>query len=1038
MPKKFSTESNNGVYCVIVGSGDFLGCELARQMLSQGCRVVIVDDTSGKTNNNLQQLKENSNLSVLSTSNKDLEILFSTKPDYIFYLELIDLYEHRDPKYIYQETYRKLGFERYMSWCQKAEAKLLLGCIESLYEENASLVKGKDVGDKTERYWEIQEKFESLVFAYSKAHALDVRIVRITEPSGAGMSIASSNPITKCYISAVKQGCVEVVGDGNQLLYPTHISDIAFGMIKAMFSQSSNGKMYALVNKEGLSLFNLVKFIEQALGKSIRIVNTFEKEITEKQGLTQAMLLSQEVLGWFPRCNINTILQNTFEWLGKSVSVDHQYQQPTTQTVAETLSINNLPIKHKASQATEDGYDSKNSDSFDRINVHRLQDEEGKFDNPKKSQPNTELLINKNSKNKLPVFTIQPPVQITSPFSNVIGRLPGFTGIAHTSTRYVIFGFVMILLLFILPQLLFITGSKIARNHNIAITNSLLKSTSIKPDYWTDSMLVMTAGKILPWVEWQHALFGVDTTQQAEALLVYKDLLGVVSDANQLFLHTEKVVDAIFGRDSVNMVNTLDQAKQNTLSLSEKLAFLEARYKKNELQDMLGSDIGLLREWNVNWGESLVLLSTSMLSEQRKIIAIAIQDSLELRPTGGYMDSIMFLTIEKGKLLDVQVKSVDELDASLQGVVQPPDDIAPVINGRLGEKQWWLRDANMYANFYGKSAPRIAWFIEKETGIKVSAVIAVDSYYFKDILHLLGGVFIPELNETITADNTLERLFSHATSAIGSNGNKQTSFLQLLSIRLVEKIKSMPSDQVIGILPVISEQARKRHIMVYDESFIDDGHQLWKGEVPKTMSQVVEFGDLHMPGFIMPIEANVGINKSNYHIQRNLAANVKLGNTGSSDIQVKYELNNMSQTEMWPSGSYKSMVWLYLSQNANIKKVGVTNDNFEYIELKSTEIEIVEEGDKKRVGFYIEVPPLSKRTIQIEYGMEGSQKDIKNVSMFIAKQSGVGVMPVQLVIEYPPLWRPEKITHQTETGSGSLKLVKDIETDLFFAVSFSR
>ena len=61
------------------------------------------------------------------------------------------------------------------------------------------------------------------------------------------------------------------------------------------------------------------------------------------------------------------------------------------------------------------------------------------------------------------------------------------------------------------------------------------------------------------------------------------------------------------------------------------------------------------------------------------------------------------------------------LDGQLKGHVDPP---APM-RDLLGQEHWYLRDSNWDPDFK-ESAARAAWFYEKEGGVPVDGVIAIN------------------------------------------------------------------------------------------------------------------------------------------------------------------------------------------------------------------------------------------------------------------------------------------------------------------------
>ena len=71
-----------------------------------------------------------------------------------------------------------------------------------------------------------------------------------------------------------------------------------------------------------------------------------------------------------------------------------------------------------------------------------------------------------------------------------------------------------------------------------------------------------------------------------------------------------------------------------------------------------------------------------------------------------------------------QIQDVHVVDGQLKGHVDPPTPIKEL----LEQEHWYLRDSNWNPDFT-ISGEKAAWFYEKETGLKVDGVIAVDAAF---------------------------------------------------------------------------------------------------------------------------------------------------------------------------------------------------------------------------------------------------------------------------------------------------------------------
>src|SRR3989344_28805 len=91
---------------------------------------------------------------------------------------------------------------------------------------------------------------------------------------------------------------------------------------------------------------------------------------------------------------------------------------------------------------------------------------------------------------------------------------------------------------------------------------------------------------------------------------------------------------------------------------------------------------------------------------------ILFQNPSELRPTGGFPGTYGVVTFKDGKLQDLKVDDVYNLDGQLQELIVPPIQLQHIT------PNWGMRDANWFIDF-PTSARKITAFYKKESGYEV-------------------------------------------------------------------------------------------------------------------------------------------------------------------------------------------------------------------------------------------------------------------------------------------------------------------------------
>ena len=187
-----------------------------------------------------------------------------------------------------------------------------------------------------------------------------------------------------------------------------------------------------------------------------------------------------------------------------------------------------------------------------------------------------------------------------------------------------------------------------------------------------------------------------------------------------------------------------------------------------------------------------------------------------------------------------------------------------------------------------------------------------------------------------------------------------------------------------------------------------------------------------MTDYLYIVESNLGVNKANYFLYRNIEQLVEI-NKQSVGRTVKINYENTAKSSSFPGGDYKNYLRIYLPTDVNLSQVAVYDtNNINQKKIYSTEeIKVQEINGKKEVGFLVTVPILSKKTVEISYSSQNSLTNSFSYVNYIQKQSGFGDTGIVSLVSYPDGWQPVSVEPQASVVSGKLlfnqKLNKDIK-----------
>lgn len=424
---------------------------------------------------------------------------------------------------------------------------------------------------------------------------------------------------------------------------------------------------------------------------------------------------------------------------------------------------------------------------------------------------------------------------------------------------------------------------------------------------------------------------------------------------------------------------------------------------------------------------------------ERKTYLILFQNNMELRPGGGFIGSYGILTFDKGEITKFLINDVYDADGQLKGHVEPPYPIRRY----LTNVHWYLRDSNFNVDFV-QSAYAAAFFLNAEMNEKVDGVIGVDVSFVKNLLFAIGSVDVPEYSETVNTDNLYLVTQSHSEKNFFPSSTQKKDFLRSLARAIQEKISRQNGLPYLSIFKALIKSIEEKHVLfVVNNKNIQNlftvngwSSSLWDSRIDSQNS---------VNDFIGINEANLGVNKANYFIRRNLAYDININEDGSATTRTTVDYRNDSTA--WPGGDYKNYLRFILPPGStlsqifidgNPQKIGsaITDpliyEQKNFIPPQVLEVERTEEKGKTTYGFLTVIPAKSSKTISIDYELPKKSAEslpfmIYNLKFF--KQPGTEDYPFNLKISYPLSYQITSSSKELKNKDGKVIFSENISTD---------
>ncbi len=394
---------------------------------------------------------------------------------------------------------------------------------------------------------------------------------------------------------------------------------------------------------------------------------------------------------------------------------------------------------------------------------------------------------------------------------------------------------------------------------------------------------------------------------------------------------------------------------------------------------------------------------------EKKSYVMALQNSSELRATGGFIGSYGIVSLNNGSIGEFFVDGVYNPDGQLSEKIVPPKPLQYVT------PTWGIRDANWFFDF-PTSAEKIMSLYKKAGGQQTDGIIAVTPDVVIDMLKLTGPVKFPEYSTTITADNFLDVTRQYIENNKRSESPKQ--ILKDFAPIFLEKIQNTEKQRA---LQALLENLKEKEILVYSrdgkvQEFIKE--QGWGGAI-KNMDRPGEIND-----YLAVVVSNLGGWKTDRYTDTEVDTTTKINYKGEVIRTVVMSRHNKGNTLPYhwyntrnsgymrfyvPKGSElissEGFSEGFVEKKANYNSSEYTRDpNVRAVKNTKWEhesgTEVFEESGRTVFGDWLMVEPGERKFVQIKYKLPykvNSEKDAYN--LILQKQSGLSVKYSGLVKE---------------------------------------
>ena len=313
---------------LITGGAGFIGSHLAEAYLQRGDDVLVIDDLSTGTIENIRHLKENPkfNYTIDSVHNQSVTAELVDQSDMIVHLAAAV-----GVKLIVESPVRTIetnvrGTEIILALANKKKKKVLIASTSEVYGLSADVPFREDgnlvMGATTKGRWSYacsKAIDEFLALAYWREKKLPTTVVRLFNTVGPRQTGRYGMVIPTFVKQALSGRPITVYGDGKQTRCFGYVGDVVGALTKLMDRSEAIGNVYNIGSNEEISIVQLAEKVRQLTNSDSDIVfvpydEAYEEGFEDMPRRVPDISKISQLVDFRPEMSLDGILQSVIDF----------------------------------------------------------------------------------------------------------------------------------------------------------------------------------------------------------------------------------------------------------------------------------------------------------------------------------------------------------------------------------------------------------------------------------------------------------------------------------------------------------------------------------------------------------------------------------------------------------------------------------------------------------------------------------------------------------------------------------------------------
>jgi len=271
---------NYAKHILVTGGAGFIGAHLVERLLKDGKTVVVIDDLSTGSRDNLRNVAANRNLRFIQSKISNCQELprLAAEAEFVFHLAAtvgVELVV-KSALHVLESSFTETQI--LLRAAAGHSTPLLLASTSEVYGKSAKAEFGEDddllIGPPGQSRWsyacsKLTDEF--LALAYAREKNLPVIIARLFNTVGPRQTGRYGMVLPRFIAAAKSGGPLKVFGDGAQSRCFCLVHDVVEALVRLQKCEAARGEIFNIGGTEEVSILELARLVVETLGAKSKI-----------------------------------------------------------------------------------------------------------------------------------------------------------------------------------------------------------------------------------------------------------------------------------------------------------------------------------------------------------------------------------------------------------------------------------------------------------------------------------------------------------------------------------------------------------------------------------------------------------------------------------------------------------------------------------------------------------------------------------------------------------------------------------------------